>query len=191
MKLYYGLVLSFLILTGCKSTVENESNAIAEQTNITIEEYCASNVCRENHRVKFKTDNGEIDQVLPLYWPAAQTHKISILPGDKLFIEADESDGKLFNFRQVSKIENEAKTLIFSFTQMDSSLGMMLSVKNPFKKNIKYHLNMIDFSGKPHETSSCPVMAGLSVFESWGHPIPELILTDMHFANNNKNVCVY
>jgi len=185
-------ILSMSLLVACKST--EPAKVVEETTNeITLEEFCKSNECRKNKHVKFKTDNGVIDQVLPLYWPVAQKNKISILPGDKLFIEAEVINGNsLGNFKLVDEIKNPDKTIQFSFTQMDSSVGMMLSVKNPFSFNIKYHLNMIDFSGNPHKTSSCPVRAKISVFESWPHPIPELILTDMHFLQESDVMtCIY
>lgn len=192
MKYLSLAILSMSLLVACKST--EPVKVVEEATNeVTLEEFCKSNECRKNKHVKFKTDNGVIDQVLPLYWPATQKNKISILPGDKLLIEAEVINGNsLGNFKLVNEIKNPDKTLQFSFTQRDSSIGMMLSVKNPFSFNIKYHLNMIDFSGKPHQTSSCPVRAEISVFESWPHPIPELILTDMHFLQENDVItCIY
>lgn len=192
MKYLSFALLSMSLLIGCQST--NEAFTPTVQTNeIPLEEFCKKNDCRKNTHVKFKTDNGMIDQVLPLYWPAAQSNKISILPGDKLFIEAEVLNGNLLgNFKLVNEIKNPNKTIQFSFTQMDSSVGMMLSVKNPFSSSIKYHLNMIDFSGKLHQTSSCPVKAKISVFESWPHPIPELILTDMRFLKDSDEMtCIY
>ncbi|MBQ4834790.1 hypothetical protein [Pseudoalteromonas luteoviolacea] len=195
MKYSTILLASAFFMVGCKSTTEEPvtDNSIDSQQEITLEEFCKTNPCRQNKHVKFNTDNGAVDQVLPLYWPAAQGNKISILPGDELFIEAEILDGeRIGNFKQVPKIVNPKKTIKFSFTQMDSSVGMMLSVKNPFPFHIKYHLNMIDFSGQPHQTSSCPVRANISVSESWPHPIPELILTEMHKQEDGESMaCVY
>ncbi|OCQ23856.1 hypothetical protein A7985_07925 [Pseudoalteromonas luteoviolacea] len=106
-----------------------------------------------------------------------QGEQLSILPSDELLIEAEViGKGRLGNFKQVSEIVNPDKTLEFSFTQMDSSVGMMLSVKNPFPFMIKYHLNMIDFS----------------VFESWPHPIPERKLTNIRIQKGTDTIaCVY
>jgi len=202
MKGFIVLILSVVFLAGCQSTKSQRNIAPQDNAkktasdpqstqNISLDEYCLDNPCRKNKHVNFRTANGDFDQVLEVYWPAAQGDRISILPGDELFIEADEVDGKLINFRQVDAIVNQNVTLTFSLSQMSTGLGMMLSVSNPFAKNIKYHLNIIDFSGRPHQTSSCPVRAGLSVFESWGHPIPELILSDMHFVEQDAASCIY
>jgi hypothetical protein len=186
------IIFSILFLIGCKST-NNITTASNSVKNLTLDEFCQSNDCRKNTHIKFNTNEGAVDQILPLYWPAAQYDKISILPGDHLFIEADVIDGKLLaNFKLVSEITHPDKTIHLYFKQMESSLGMMLYVKNPFAKSIKYHINMIDFSGKPHRTSSCPITENLSVYESWPHPIPELSLTNMHFMDvDDETICIY
>lgn len=169
-------------------TTENATDG-----DITLEEYCKTAPCRINKHVKLNTPNGLIDQVLPMYWPAAFYDRISILPGDELLIEAEVLDGnRIGNFRLVSENKNPSKTIRIAFTQMDSNHGMMLSVKNPFSSTIKYHLKMMDFSSQPHQTSSCPVRARGSVYESWPHPIPELILSDMRFIDDSEEgLCIY
>lgn len=195
MKYSMILLVSAFWLIGCQSTMKESvpEKVVSANEKKSLDEYCKLNPCRENKHVKFKTDNGLVDEVLPLYWPAAQGNQISILPGDELLIEAEVIEGNLLgNFKQVTEMQNPEKTIRFSFTQMGSGIGMMLSVKNPFPFNIKYHLNMIDFSGKPHETSSCPVRAKISVYESWPHPIPELMLTNMRIQKDNDSMsCVY
>ena len=192
------MIISCIFLFACQSTkvdsqIDNHKiKSAINEVELTMEDVCKVAKCRVNKHIQFRTDNGNIDQVLPLYWPAAYKDKISILPGDKLFVEAEVVNGQLGNFKSVNEIINPEKTIQFSFTQMDSSLGMMLSVKNPFPTSIKYHLNMIDFGGNSHKTSSCPVNANLSVFESWPHVIPELTLTDMHFLKETDvSSCVY
>lgn len=114
----------------------------------------------------------------------------SIIPGAPIYAEATVNGDDTITLVKVEKITNPSTTLTFSFTQSDS--GMMLSVKNPLNKTVKYHLDMIDYKGKPHNTSSCPVMAGLSVFESWPHPIPEIRVSNTHIASKNEEgLCIY
>jgi hypothetical protein len=189
------LLVTAFFLISCQSTTKAAplEKVVNSSEDVSLEEFCKLNACRQNKHVKFNTDNGLIDEMLPLYWPAAQGNQISILPGDELLIEAEVLEGnRLGNFKQVAEIQNPEKTIRFSFTQMGSGVGMMLSVDNPFAFNIKYHLNMIDFSGKPHQTSSCPVRANISVYESWPHPIPELMLTNMHIQKDSDSMsCVY
>ena len=115
---------------------------------------------------------------------------ISILPGAKVFTVAKvNSDGNI-ELTKIDKMVNSEVTLTFSFSEMKG--GMMLVVKNPLDKTIKYHLNMIDSKGKVHNTSSCPVESGLSVYESWPHPISEIRVSNVHVASKDEEgKCVY
>ncbi len=197
MKLKVLILLAVASLGACKQSSVKESAAIdlpaeEQQQRITLDEYCASNQCRENVEVKLRTDGDEIDQLLLKYWPVVQGEELSILPNETIYIEATIVGEKLTNFKQVGEIANPEITLKFSLSQMDGRTGMMLSVNNPFNKAVKFHLNMIDFSGNPHQTSSCPVMPGSGVFESWGHPIPELNISNIHILEESEIVgCVY
>jgi hypothetical protein len=117
---------------------------------------------------------------------------ISILSGKKVFFEAIIKNQIFTRFIQVEKITKPEITLTFNFMEMNENKSVMLSVKNPFNKSIKYHINMIDYVGKAHQTSSCPISAGLSVYENWGHPIPKLEISNMHFsAESEKGLCIY
>jgi hypothetical protein len=114
----------------------------------------------------------------------------SIFPGAPIYAEATVNDDGNISLTEVDKVVNPSITLTFNFTKYDSS--MMLSVKNPLNKTIKYHLDMIDYKGNPHNTSSCAVIAGLSVFESWPHPIPEIRISNTHVASKNEEgMCTY
>ncbi len=114
----------------------------------------------------------------------------SIIPGAKIFAEAKvNSDGSI-ELTKMDEIKNPRITLTFDLSEMDN--GMMLSVKNPLDISIKYHLNMIDYKGKAHNTSSCPVLAGLSVFEMWPHSIPEIRISNIHVAlKEEEGTCIY
>lgn len=73
----------------------------------------------------------------------------------------------------------------FHFTQekMDDGFMMMLTIKN----NTKHRLYMNALMTVPgqtgiKQTSILPVEAGLSNFESWPHPIVQLVLRDLRFT---------
>ncbi len=114
----------------------------------------------------------------------------SIIPGIKIFAEAKvNSDGSI-ELTKIDEIINPSTSLTFDLSTVNG--GMMLSVKNSLNEAIKYHLNMIDYKGKAHNTSSCPVRAGSSVFESWPHPIPEIRVSNTHIAPKyEEGMCVY
>lgn len=115
---------------------------------------------------------------------------LSVTPGSPIYAEATINNDGSIMLVKVDRIRDPKNTVTFDFSKSDN--GMMLSVKNPLDKEIKYHLDMIDFKGNPHITSTCPVGAGRSAFEMWPHPIPELRVSNVHVAlNSEQGICIY
>lgn len=183
-KTFLPIILAAFV--SASTIAESSQNAVTSS----LEDFCSANPCRKDLTIRLRTESKNLNIPVPLYWPAVQEEQLSILPGEKLYIEAQVDGRSLTNLNQVDSITNPENTLVFEFTQMDKEIGMMLTVKNPFKAPLKYHINMIDFAHKPHQTSSCAVMAGGSVFESWPYPITELLISDFHFLENPVG-CVY
>jgi hypothetical protein len=186
-------ILFALLLSACKTTpVKEEIDTSEQEQLISLEEYCLDNECRRNKRVTFLTDKGLVDEVVELYWPVVIDNQLSLFPGDKVYIEADLIEGQFVNLKQVDEIFSPEKTFTFDFQQMEDEVNMTLSVKNPFSKLIKFHLDMIDFAGEAHQTSSCPVIAGGGVFEMWPHAIPELVVSNLRsLEDTEKMTCIY
>jgi hypothetical protein len=115
---------------------------------------------------------------------------IEITPEQKLFVEIIVENGKVVQLLPVTEIKKSDITATFNFTKLDK--GMMLSVNNPFPKSMKYNIDMIDSKGNAFQTSSCPVGAGISVFESWPHPITKLEIKNFRFLEDTEEIkCVY
>lgn len=148
--------------------------------------------CREGKYVKMKVPSGIHEKTIELYWPIAYNNRISLIPGDKVLIEAEETGKGLGDFKLVEEVINPEKTIEFSLTQIDNKMDTVLVVKNPFLKPIKYHLKTMDFKGDIVKVNSCPVKANTSVREHWDYAVLDLILTDMHFLEpNNAMSCTY
>jgi hypothetical protein len=192
-NVFPGLLIIFLLSACNKSNVKNgRPEGHEAEPVVSLEQYCSINPCRKNTRVRFLTDKGRVDEVLALYWPVVQRDRLSLLPGDKVYIEADLEGGRFINFKQVSEVLNPGKTIVFDFQQTEGELEMTLTVQNPFPELMKLHLDMIDFEGNPHQTSSCPVVSQGSLHEIWPHPIPELMVSNIHVLTDMKSVnCEY
>jgi hypothetical protein len=148
--------------------------------------------CRENKYVKMRIPDGIFEKTIELYWPIVYKNRISLIPSDKVFIEAEETNTGLVNFKLVEKVVNPEKTIEFSFTQIVNKIDMVLVVKNPFPKDIKYHLKAMNFRGNIDKVSSCPVKAKSYVSQQWEYVVLDLIITDMHFLEpNDVKSCVY
>lgn len=189
---YLASLIFGVLLVGCNTANIRNSTEEEPPDEMSFAEFCESNPCRENIELSFLTDNGRVEQFLEWYWPVVQGDQISLLPGDKIYIEAILEDEKFINLKQVQINSNPEKTIIFNFQQMDGKIDMILSVKNPFSELMKFNLNMIDFEGNPHKTSSCPVVSGGSVYEMWPHIIPELIVSNIHLLSEAEAIsCEY
>lgn len=180
MKLIPSIAIS-MILVGCAAAppIKQEEKAENEQSTeqVSLEEFCQTNECRKDVHVKFRTHGEPVDQKMPVYWPRVFNDIISVLPGESFYVEAEVYDGKLANLKEVPEIVNPEKTISIKFSQTEKKTMMMLSLSNPFDDVIlKFNMEMIDFDGNPHQTSSCPVVPGGSIYESWPHAIPELII---------------
>ena len=127
--------------------------------------------------------------------PVIQSGVISILPGEKLFIEADLVDNKIVNLKHVKTNLNPARTFVLEFDQsginvLKGSPGMFLSLKNPFGVPIKFNMEIVDFRGGLHQTSSCPVFPGIISKEMWPHSIPQLNISNPRvLAESGPFIC--
>ncbi|MFV0531428.1 MAG: hypothetical protein ACK5MD_08305 [Flavobacteriales bacterium] len=106
---------------------------------------------------------------------------LQIYPGDKLFIEAELTEGKTALLKVVKENLNPKKTIEIEFTQnVENRMnkGMMLKVKNPFEKSLRYDA-MMYIVGRNEwiETSIIPVRPKLMTFEMWNDAIITLVLS--------------
>lgn len=123
---------------------------------------------------------------------------IYILAGQTLNVEADIVDGKLTNMHLVDKVVRPEKTIIVNLEQASNptrTLNMLLSVRNPFDKPLKYSAGMMVLDGPDgavYATDTCPVLSKLLGVENWPMPIFQLILTNFHTLEpSDKATCDY
>jgi len=122
----------------------------------------------------------------------ADSGQISIFGGEQIYLQAIFQGNKFVGIKKVDTVSDPSVTLTFRFLQGNGGKNMLLSVTNPLSHSVKYHLDMVDFSGILHKTSSCPVMAGRSVGEYWPHSIPEIRISNFHLATTEEEkICIY
>jgi hypothetical protein len=143
---------------------------------------CKYTVCQHNLRVTLKKKDGSIyDQTFSVFPGAAQSFGIAIVAGQALHVEVDIDGDTLTNFRVVDPVSHPERTLSVKLEQSDDG-SMLLTVTNPFKRLLKFNMGIMPLD-KPDlfKTSSCPVVAGGSSFESWPEPIFQVVLAKAHF----------
>jgi hypothetical protein len=154
-----------------------------------LRKLCETILCRKPGVVRLTLDNGKpFETTFDAPVPIVQNERVSILPGETVFVEAEVSGDRLVNLRAVAAIEHPEKTLTFEFSQ--GAFGMQLVVTNPFEKHVKYHAGMmLPSSEKLLKTSSCPVIGGGgSAFESWPNAIFQLVLFDFRLLDRTATM---
>lgn len=106
---------------------------------------------------------------------------IVIFPGEQFVVAVEIEDGKIVGAQPNSAGGAQSNAVEVSFKQVDS--GMMLTVANNLSQTVKYDATMKTPDGRMVYTSSCPVEAGLSNFESWPHSIKFLELSNFRFQD--------
>lgn len=117
----------------------------------------------------------------------AASAEFSVAPSDDLLLSVSLDDGEVKGVMEAQG--DEASALKFSMSRMGENATMM-SVENQLDQIVKFDLYMIDYRGKEHYTSSCPVMAGGSVFENWPHRIPRIVVRNIRvLADGSSMTC--
>jgi hypothetical protein len=108
---------------------------------------------------------------------------IQIFPGERLFVEADIVVDNLTNFKIVPRITDNNKTLTIEFLQEVNGKEhkqMVLSIYNPFKKELEYNAilsGMIDKT--PVMTSDLTIPANSKSVQTWPEILTSLILKSL------------
>lgn len=157
----------------------------------TLEELCETVTCRKDVTVSLQqADGSPFSKTYPLIPPAVQSRLISVLAGETVLIEATATTERPTEFVQVASITHPERTLSFNLTQHieDGKAFMMLTSKNPFSRDIRFHVGMMILSHDSIvKTSSCPVAAGQEAFEIWPEPLFQIVIEDIHFLKDDDN----
>jgi hypothetical protein len=108
-----------------------------------------------------------------------------ILPGETVYLEAEEKNGVLLNVHAIPTLKVKAKTIVFKFEQMKGELDghMMLTVTNPFSKTLRYHMGIRRVGNDAmKKTSACSVIPKGQSFEHWPDPLVVLGFKDLHLV---------
>ena len=96
---------------------------------------------------------------------------LQLYAGETVFIEIDQTDGTINQFKAVKEIKDSAKTLIISFRQIaDHNVHqqMILKIVNPLPFKIVYKASIFLLKQKRWVvTDVFPVMPGISGMETW------------------------
>ena len=139
-----SLWAAFLVLSFCMSSL-----SVAQYRDVSPEE-AENNMCKivgcafDVHVVLKQKDGSTYDKSYHVV-PVVQPNGVSVYAGQSVLFEADVQGDRLINFKLVKAIEHPEKTLSASLEQKSDN-SMMLTLHNPFKKNLRpnrWHIGMV------------------------------------------------
>lgn len=108
---------------------------------------------------------------------------IVIYPGEHFVIAFEIENGKIVNAVPNPTGGQLSNAVEVSFAEVEG--GMMLTLENHLPSDVKYDASMRAPDDRLVYTSSCPVGAGLSAFESWPQPIKALELSNFRYSTGS------
>jgi len=182
--------LAVLLLAWAMTSHAGEPTATPSPTQEELErEMCEHTVCQRNLHVVMKQKDGKTyDKTFDVFPGVVQEFGITVVAGQTVHVEADVSGDSLVNLKAVDAIVHPGRTITATLTQEQNG-GMMLSVKNPFARQLKFDMGMMPLGTDGlYKTSSCPVIAGGGSFEMWPYPIFQLVLGNARLLDSTSSM---
>ena len=167
----------FILLATCLVAMGQQQQTAEEAR----EAVCKRVTCRPVTTVKLKLNSKEYFEMEFPKGPYVADGFINVLAGEEFLVEFDETDGALSNPRYVKTVANPERTISFRLAQTDE--GTVLTVKNPFSKNIIYDCLIQHYSEQRlRKTSIIPVQARLMSFEMWPYPVAQVVVSNVRYV---------
>lgn len=174
-------VLSLLLAAGAWPAGQAHGQGQVPTTLPELERYCQQAPCRRDIAVSVRLEDGRVqEESRPLYRPAIARDSLSILLGEELDAVADFDGSQFLGWREPRRRESwRTPVLSFRLSQSEGDPSVSLQVSNAGGEPVKLRLFIRTPGAATGDyTSSCPVIAGGTVFEYWSQPVIEVIVTD-------------
>lgn len=187
----FALAVSFNASANAEAAKANAKIDTEEEAKAAM---CKANLCQKDLHIQLKLKDGSTyDKTFDLFSPVVQSIGLIFAAGQDVNIEADISGDSLINYKVVKTITAPEKTIVVAFKQ-EKDGGMTLTVSNPFKRRLKFNMAIMPMGEDGlFKTSSCPIIAGGSIYEMWPEPIFQIVLTNPKFLDEKTDnmVCEY
>ena len=138
---------------------------------------CSKVQCQKNLHVTLKKRDGTIfDRTFEVMSPTIQGNSVFIFPGQTVLFTTELDGSKLKN-PKLATDPNAPNVIALKLEQTPDGV-MMLSVKNPYEKFLKFRMGIMPLE-KPElfATTSCPAVPKGGAYESWPDPIFQIVVT--------------
>lgn len=163
----------------------------ARHTTVAAAAMCRHATCQHNVRIVLSDRDGStFDRTFPVFTPVIQGTLMTVVPGQTIHVEADIVGGRLAHLHAVPMTTHPARTVTARLLQTRDH-GMLLAITNPFDRPLKFHMGIMPLD-RPDAvvTSSCPVAAHGTSYESWSYPVFQVFLgAGRLLADSDSRAC--
>ncbi len=177
-KRFFGILLPSLLLLAASITVSADAPSMDELCQTVLKG------CRRNVTVQFRQADGtEYRKFFDVMYPPVQNRTlVTVFVGETLRLKATVSADRISELAPAADTDDASSVIEISLKQMPDKPDMMLVIRNPFDRLLKYKAAMqVPPKNDPIATSTCPVLAGKLGIETWPHPVFQVLLSDFHF----------
>jgi len=142
------------------------------------------NDCRHDLTVQYRqADGSQYQQTFPLTPPPVQNKTlVNVYAGETLRLAAKVEGDRIGELATASANDDPSHVIEISLKQQPAKPDMMLVIKNPFDRPLRYKANIVvPPQNGPAPTSVCPVLAGKMGIEMWPYPVFQALLLDFRF----------
>lgn len=126
-------------------------------------------------------DGSSFEQAVPRLPIVLPNGWITVFAGEEVHVELTVDKGNLA-VRAVPKVVRPKSTLTFKLMQTEGT-AMRLAVSHNLPQNLKYSLGMmLPAGGGLQATPSCAVAPGAVTYETWPHPVFQLVINNLRFV---------
>ena len=142
-----------------------------------LEVLCRTQPCRRGISVQVRLSDGRIqEESAALYRPPILPASVSVLLGEEVEAVPEFGRGDVFEGWRESRRRESARTPVLNFRLNQENDGSMAAaISNSGRDPVKVDLFLRAPGAAVFEyTSTCPIIAGGTVFEYWNRPIVEM-----------------
>lgn len=142
--------------------------------------YCADAPCRRDVVSRVRLADGRIqEESKPLHRPAITRDSVSVLLGEEIRAVPEFDDATFRGWRPAERREGGRTTVMTIKIEQIEDGSIAAQIANSGRDPIKLRLYLRTPGAIEGDyTSSCPVVAGGSVYEYWSQPVIEVIVRD-------------
>lgn len=157
---------------------------------------CAITPCRPAKTILLQQGRGQfVVNTEPA--PYVLDGAVIVRPGDDFFITGDDRDGALVNLRRIDPPAEGAPNVIhitYKQEQLNNGVFVMsLVLQSSFARALVYHAAGVNAARPyaPFSTSTCPLVPGIGMKETWNAPLWQLMLRDFRASDGSQLCKIY